>query len=81
MLRQRNLKTEDDTENNQTYGTQGVMIGKRVKCLWCDMKTFYDNLGGFDDHISANGKYKSIQEPCNCWKYIAGILFCVAGEY
>ena len=31
MLRQRNLKPENDSESNQAYGTAGVMIGDNIE--------------------------------------------------
>jgi len=38
------------------------------------------SIGGFDDHMSvANGKMKTVNESCNCWKYIAVLLLCVTG--
>jgi len=38
------------------------------------------SIGGFDDHMSVtNGKMKSMDDPCNCWKYISVLLLTVTG--
>ena len=37
--------------------------------------------GGFDDHMSVtNGRMKSMDDPCNCWKYISVLLLTVTGD-
>jgi len=38
------------------------------------------SIGGFDDHMAVtNEKFKTSNSSCNCWKYVALMLFLVAG--